>query len=124
MAVQSYRGLVAWQKAMDLVKAVYAAAKKVPKEELFGLSSQLKRAAVSVPSNIAEGQGRDSTKEFLHHLAIAYASLMEVETQIIISGDLNFLTNIEVKKLLQQTAEVGKLINGLPRFLFNKIRIS
>jgi four helix bundle protein len=65
--VQSYRGLLAWQKAVELVTAVYERVKRFPKEEIYALSSQLRRAAVSVPSNIAEGQGRDSTKEFLHH---------------------------------------------------------
>lgn len=90
MALQSYRELIAWQKAMELVKAVYAVTTRFPREEIFGLSSQLKRASVSVPSNIAEGQGRYSTKEFMRHLSIAYGSLMEVETQIMIAQSLNY----------------------------------
>jgi len=78
MSVRSYRDLIVWQKAMDLVKSVYSVAGGLPKEELYCLTSQIRRAAISVPSNIAEGQGRTSTKEFLHHLSIAYGSLMEV----------------------------------------------
>jgi four helix bundle protein len=85
MAVQSYRELIVWQKAMKLVQSIYSLTKDFPKEEVYALTSQIRRAAVSIPSNIAEGQGRDSTKEFLHHLSIAYGSLMEVETQILIA---------------------------------------
>ena len=79
MAVQSYRQLIVWQKALELVKIIYNLTNNFPKAEIYGLTSQVRRAAVSIPSNIAEGQGRDSTKEFLHHLSIAYGSLMEVE---------------------------------------------
>lgn len=85
MPVQSYRDLIVWQKAMDLVKLVYDLTDKFPKEELFGLTIQIRKAVVSVPSNIAEGQGRSSTKEFLRHLSIAYGSLMETETQNLIA---------------------------------------
>ncbi len=80
VSVKSYRDLETWQKAMDLVQEIYLETKSFPKEETYGLSGQMRRAAVSIPSNIAEGQGRDSTKEFLHHLSIAYGSLCELET--------------------------------------------
>ena len=92
MTVKSYRQLIVWQKAMELVKYIYDLTKKFPKEELYGLTSQIRRAAVSVPSNIAEGQGRDSTKEFLHHLSIAYGSLMETETQGLIAEMQCYIT--------------------------------
>ena len=82
MSGQSYKELLVWQKSMLLVTDIYLTTESFPKSEMFGLASQLKRAAVSVPSNIAEGQGRDSTKEFLYHLSVAYGSLMESETQI------------------------------------------
>jgi four helix bundle protein len=120
MAVQHYRQLIAWQKAMVLVKEIYNLIKDFPKEEIYGLTSQLRRAAVSIPSNIAEGQGRDSTKEFLHHLSIAYGSLMEVETQLLIAESLNYLKSEETKLILGKTSETGRLINGLTRSLKQK----
>ncbi|HKC66104.1 MAG TPA: four helix bundle protein, partial [Pyrinomonadaceae bacterium] len=86
--VRNYSELIVWQKAMDLVEGIYAATKQFPKEEIYGLTSQIRRAAVSIPSNIAEGQGRKSINEFLHHLSIAYGSLREVETQILIAERL------------------------------------
>jgi four helix bundle protein len=120
MPVRSYRELVVWQKAMDLVEGVYQVAGRFPKDEIYGLVSQLRRAVVSVPSNIAEGQGRNSTKEFLHHLSIAYGSLMETETQLQIAGRLGYLQDAEIERLLEQTAEVTRLINGLSRALLNR----
>jgi four helix bundle protein len=120
MTLQSYRQLIAWQKSMELVKGVYHATKEFPKEEIYSLTNQLRRAAVSVPSNIAEGQGRDSTKEFLHHLSIAYGSLMELETQILIAAGLDYLTEAEKNLFLEKTAELGRLINGLTRSLKRK----
>ncbi|HEY0459336.1 MAG TPA: four helix bundle protein [Pyrinomonadaceae bacterium] len=120
MAVQSYRQLIAWQKAMALVKQIYSLIKDFPKEEIYGLTSQIRRAAVSITSNIAEGQGRDSTKEFLHYLSIAYGSLMEVETQILIAESLNYLKSAETKLILEKTAETGRQINGLSRSLKQK----
>ncbi|HEY8560018.1 MAG TPA: four helix bundle protein [Pyrinomonadaceae bacterium] len=120
MAVQSYRQLIVWQRAMSLVKEIYQLTNKFPKEEIYGLVSQIRRAAVSIPSNVAEGQGRDSTKEFLHHLSIAYGSLMEVETQILIAKSLEYLKSEETKSILEKTAETGRLINGRSRSLKQK----
>jgi four helix bundle protein len=113
MAVRNYSELIAWQKAMDLVEVIYAATRQFPKEELYGLTSQVRRAAVSIPSNIAEGQGRKSINEFLHHLSIAYGSLREVETQILIAGRLTYQSQEEINHILELSAEVGRLINGL-----------
>lgn len=121
MAAQSYRQLIAWQKALELVKQIYELTKEFTKEEIYGLTSQIWRAAVSVPSNIAEGHGRDSTKEFLHHLSFAYGSLMETETQILIAESLNYLRAKESNIILERTAEAGRLINGLSRSLKQKI---
>jgi four helix bundle protein len=112
-AIKSYRDLIVWQKAMDLVEDVYKRTKVFPQEELYGLTSQLRRAVVSVPSNIAEGQGRNSTREFLHHLSIAYGSLCEVGTQILIAHRLGFLERRDVEVLDGLSSEVGRLINGL-----------
>ena len=120
MPLKSYGELIAWQKAMDLVQSVYEAVRAFPKEEIYGLTSQLKRAAVSVPSNIAEGQGRKSTREFLHHLSIAYGSLMEVETQILIAVRLEYLSQQDAERIIERTSEVGRLINGLSNALANK----
>jgi len=118
--LKSYGELIAWQKAMDLVQSVYEVVRAFPKEEIYGLTSQLKRAVVSIPSNIAEGQGRKSTREFLHHLSIAYGSLMEVETQILIAVRLGYLNQIVAEQITERTAEVGRLINGLSNSLGNK----
>lgn len=85
MGVKHYRELIVWQKAMDLVAVVYSATRLFPKEETWGLAQQVRRAAVSVPSNIAEGQGRETTKDLSKHLTIAQGSLQEVETQILIA---------------------------------------
>ena len=117
MVRKTYRELMVWQKSMQLVTNIYESTECFPKSELFGLSSQLRRAVVSVPSNIAEGQGRDSTKEFVHHLSFAYGSLMETETQVQIAYNLGYLRQIELDRLLLQTAEVGRMLNGLSRSL-------
>ena len=102
---------------MTLVTDIYKATDLFPKTELFGLASQLKRAAISVPSNIAEGQGRDSTKEFLYHFSVAYGSLMESETQIQIAVNLSYIDQPGADQLLAQCGEVGRMLNGLTRSL-------
>jgi four helix bundle protein len=109
-----YKDLVAWQKAMDLVTATYRATAGFPRDELFGLTAHLRRAAVSIPSNIAEGQGRLSEKEFRHFLGQARGSLMEVETQLQISENLGYLRKEDTASLFQSCAEVGRILNGLP----------
>ena len=105
--VRSYRDLVAWQKAMELVTKIYQVSHKFPREEVFGLTSQLRRAAVSVPSNIAEGQGRSSRKEFLYFSGNAKGSLSEVETQILIARNLGYIGDEGLNALLHIPAEVG-----------------
>jgi four helix bundle protein len=111
--LRDYTELVVWQKAMDFVEAVYQASKLFPRDELFGLTSQVRRAAVSIPSNIAEGQSRRSSKEFLHFLSVARGSLSEVETQLILSRRLGYLPAGELADLESRSAELGRLINGL-----------
>lgn len=120
--VRSYRDLIAWQKAMDLVELVYTATRDWPKDETYGLSNQIRRAAVSVPSNIAEGQGRTSTKEFVHHLSMAHGSLCEVETHAIIAGRLQYARPEVLEQLLSACAQTGKLINGLINSLSARTR--
>jgi four helix bundle protein len=121
MAVQSYRQLIAWQKAMELVRLVYELTDKFPREERFGLTIQIRKAVVSVPSNIAEGQGRNSTKEFINHLSIAYGSLMETETQNLIAEMRKYITSDESNSVLEKAAEVGRLVNGLTNSLVKKL---
>lgn len=113
----SYRDLVAWQKAIDLVVSVYHATDTFPRHEIYGLTSQLRRAAVSVPSNIAEGQGRKSPREFRHYLHNAIGSLMEIETQLTIAQRLGYLQEPSTKSLLAQTNEIGRIANGLVKSL-------
>jgi four helix bundle protein len=113
MTVKRYTDLVAWQKAMDLVEAVYRCTRAFPKEELYGLSSQLRRAAISIPSNIAEGHCRNGRREFVHHLSIALGSLGELETQVMISERLGYLAAPESSKIQASAAEAGRIIVGL-----------
>jgi four helix bundle protein len=113
MKVRNYQELIVWQKAMDLVEQVYATSKSFPREEIYGLTTQLRRAAVSIPSNIAEGQGRRTTADFLRHLSISYGSLREVETQTLIAARLRYLTHGKCQEVLNMAGEVGRLLNGL-----------
>ncbi|MBU4232255.1 MAG: four helix bundle protein [Proteobacteria bacterium] len=112
-AVRSYKDLVAWQKSMDLVAAVYRASQGFPKEEIFGLVSQIRRAAVSVPSNIAEGHARTSKKEFQYFLSNARGSLAELETQLTIAYQLAYIDETGINQLLDRLGEVGRILNGL-----------
>ncbi len=109
---RSYKDLVAWQKAMELVTITYKSTAGFPREELFGLTSQLRRAAVSIPSNIAEGQGHVSEKEFCHFLGLARGSLMEVETQFQIAQNLGYIEAEQTLELLGMSAEVGRILNA------------
>lgn len=114
---RSYESLVAWQKAMDLVDAVYAATRCWPRDELFGLVVQVRRAVVSVPAIVAEGQGRTGAREFLHHLSIACGSLCEVETLLRIAHRQRYLDDPALQPLLERAAEVSRLLKGLIRSL-------
>jgi len=113
MPVKNYQDLIAWQRAMDLVEKVYALTQRFPKEEVFGLTAQLRRAVVSVPSNIAEGEGRKSKPEFVRFLSIAHGSLREVETQLLIAVRLHFITADDATEAQDLCGETGRLINGL-----------
>ncbi len=115
--IRSYRDLVVWQKGMELVEGVYRVSRTFPKEEVYGLVSQVRRAAVSIPSNIAEGQSRLTAGEFVQFLGIARGSLAEVETQLLLAQRLAFLTPETTEPLLELTAEIGRLLNGLLRSL-------
>jgi four helix bundle protein len=120
MKVESYRDLKVWKGAMDLVVESYRIAKQLPVTESYGLISQIQRAAVSVPANIAEGYGRCHLGEYLHHLSIAYGSLMELETHLLLTVRLSYLATAEVEAVLSLAAEVGRMLNGLQRSLKSK----
>ena len=113
MKLKNYQDLIAWQKSMDLVEDVYRCSKDFPREEIYALTSQIRRAAVSIPSNIAEGQGRRTTADFLRHLSIAYGSLCEVETQILIARRLKYIAQARLEEVMSRAGEVGRLLNGL-----------
>ena len=110
-----YSNLIVWNKAMDLVIGIYRITATFPRDELFGLTSQARRAAVSIPSNIAEGHGRKSSGAYLNHISIALGSLMELETQIQIAFRLNFIGANETDELLAQSDEVGKMLSSLKK---------
>src|SRR5918912_608064 len=120
MGLQSYRDLIAWQKAMDLVEQAYRVTRTWPSDERYELTSQVRRAVVSVPANIAEGQGRSGSKELLHHLSIASGSLHEAETDFLIAKRLGYLDGQTCDRLLQHTAEVGRLLYGLRRSIASR----
>ena len=113
MAVRSYRELIVWQKVMDLAESVYRLTCDFPRQETYGLTSQVRRSAVSIASNIAEGQGRSSTRDFLNFLSIARGSLCEMETQVLLAERMGYGKAHDGSGLLKQAAEVGRLINGL-----------
>jgi four helix bundle protein len=115
--ISSFRDLVVWQRAIDLVDRVYLNSTRWPAQEMYGLSAQVRRAAVSVPANIAEGQGRNGRREFLHHLGIARGSLCEVETMIVIAQRQEFLTHEDAESVFACCRDVGRLLNGLFRSL-------
>ena len=116
MTVDSYRDLEVWQRAMTLVEGCYGAAKQLPDDERFGLSAQIRRAAISVPSNIAEGSCRP-TRAFVNHVTIALGSLAEVETCIEIAVRLGYLTRSHARPLLDLAGEGGRMLHGLARSL-------
>jgi four helix bundle protein len=110
---RSYRDLEVWKLAVDFVKQIYQTTEKFPSKEIYGLTNQIRRAAVSIPSNIAEGQGRNSAKEFKQFLAIALGSAAELETQLIIAQEIDYLPIEELEPLLAKLDRIRKMIKGL-----------
>ena len=111
--MKNYKELLVWQKAMQTAEETYRLVKLLPKEELYALSDQMRRAAVSIPSNIAEGQGRNSAKEFANFLSIAKGSTAELETQLMLCVRLNYLQQAQADQVLNLCDEVGKMLTGL-----------
>ena len=112
---RSYQDLEVWKLSINFVKEIYRLTEKFPPTEIYGLTNQIRRAAVSIPSNIAEGQGRSSAKEFRQFLAIALGSLAEIETQLIITREINLLGNEETEPLLVTIDRIRKMIKGLSK---------
>jgi four helix bundle protein len=108
-----FRDLLVWQKAMSLAKAIYGETEHLPKTEAYGLQSQMRRAAIAIPSNIAEGHGRLNDGHFRQFLAISRGSLFELQTQLELTADLNLLESGNVRALMERCDEVARLINGL-----------
>lgn len=111
--ISSYKGLIVWQKSINLVTMIYEVTRCLPDEERFGLTSQIRRSAISIPSNIAEGYGRGSTKSYLQFLSIARGSLFELETQIHIAKGLQFLSEENSSSITKLISEIGRMINSL-----------
>lgn len=110
---QSYRDLIVWQKAIDFVTEIYRATEQFPNKEIYGLTSQIRRSAISIPSNIAEGKGRLTGGEFRQFLGHARGSTLEIETQVLIANRLGYIDENTTRKVLSGSAEIGRLINGL-----------
>lgn len=110
---KDYRDLIVWQKAMVLVREVYAATNQFPKEEIFGLRMQIRRAAISIPANIAEGHGRLTDMQFRHFLGTARGSLSELQTELDLAGELGFIHAETISPLSDMSCEVARLLNGL-----------
>ncbi len=114
---KSYRDLEVWQLAMAFARQIYEVTGSFPGDERFGLINQMRRAAVSIPSNIAEGQARSSTAEFQRFIAIAMGSVAELETQVLLSQDLGFLNQDQQQQLMPKLDQIGKMLRGLYRSL-------
>ena len=122
MSVKDYRDLIVWQKSMDLAENIYAVSTLFPKSEIYGLTSQIRRAAISVPSNIAEGQGRYSDADFARFLSIANGSVKEIETQLLLAVRLNYLQSSQIHVSIDLCSEIARLIAGLKGKLQDKIK--
>ncbi len=114
---RSYQDLEVWKLAVDFVKKIYQVTANFPAAEIYGLTNQIRKAAISVPSNIAEGQGRNSSREFRQYLAIALGSLAEIETQLIIAKEINYLSAEELNPLLSILDRIRKMTKGLSNTL-------
>ena len=121
MAVNDYRDLIVWQKSVDLAVLVINALKTLPKEELFALSNQIRRAVISIPSNIAEGHQRGSAKDYLHFIYIAKGSLAELETQILICERLGYMNKVQIEQINPLCSEIGKMLNTLRNKLLESV---
>ncbi|MDA1169412.1 MAG: four helix bundle protein [bacterium] len=116
-ATTSYKDLIVWQKSIDLVAELYEFTKKFPREEVYGITSQMRRSAISIPSNIAEGRNRGTKKDYLNFLRIAYGSGAELETQLVICKRLSSISDLDYKKVDALLNEVMRMMNAMIRKL-------
>ena len=116
MNKSNYRDLVVWQRSRELAVAIYRVSRRFPRDEMFGLTQQMRRAVLSILCNIAEAHGRRSAKDRLRFLDIAHGSALEVEAQIVIAGDLEYIDQENAEQLVDQTLDVTRLLNGLIRY--------
>ena len=118
--LKNYKELKVWEKAYKLCLDIYTVTKRFPKEEIYGLTSQIRRSAVSIPSNIAEGYGRKTTSEYVRFLYIAYGSVCELETQTMISGDLDYMKKEKLQELREALGDVERMLKAMIKSLENK----
>lgn len=121
MGISNYRDLQVWRRGIDLVQGVYELTREFPSDERYGLTSQMRRAAVSIPSNIAEGHARDSTKDFLRFLSIVQGSKAELETQLTLAERLGYCNQEQTAPSLDKLSEIGKMVRGLQKSLRSKL---
>lgn len=121
MAVKDFRDLLIWQKSMSMARAVYVLSIDFPQHEVYGLTSQIRRSAVSIASNIAEGHGRESPKEFARFLRIARGSLAEFQTQLYLSNDLGYCNANDFNNLITMSEEIGRMLRGLQNTLDSQL---
>lgn len=119
--MKDHKDLIVWQKSMELTRIIYTLTKRFPQGEIFGLTNQIRRAVVSIPSNIAEGFGRNSDKQFIHFLKIAKGSAAELETQLLISRDLSYLTAKDAKSTLALYDEIARMLGALIRNIEKRV---
>lgn len=118
--MKTHKDLEVWKLAIDFVTELYVLTKQFPEEEKFGLTSQMRRASVSIPSNIAEGAARQSDKEFIQFLYIALGSIVELETQLIIAFNLKYITKYQFDQFITKQEHLAKMLNGLIKFIKNR----
>ena len=121
MRLSNYKELSVWQKSFAITLKIYTITDNFPKHELYGLTSQIRRASVSIPSNIAEGYSRNHIKEYLQHLSIAYGSLSELETQLLLAKALKYINEEHAETLFNEIAEIGRMLYGLKNSLKTKL---
>jgi four helix bundle protein len=119
--LKNFKDLKVWQKAYQLCLEIYRITRKFPKEEIYGITSQMRRSAISIPSNIAEGYGRRTKGEYIQSLYIAYGSNCELETQVLLSGDLGFIEKSEFLRIQNEIGDIERMLKGLIKSLNSKI---